>query len=120
MYTEYNLSEALVKRIQRPASAQLLAQEHWTDTLWSSMWFRLPSDTRAIVPPSRWKMWLTSVLAIYLLVFAFLAWVNPHIKGWPIALRAAVFPLVLLSLMTYLVMPNITRLLRPWLISRPE
>jgi uncharacterized protein len=83
-------------------------------------WFRLPSDTRAIVPPSRWKMWLTSVLAIYPLVFAFLAWVNPHIKEWPIALRAAVFPLVLLSLMTYLVMPTITRLLRPWLSSRPE
>jgi hypothetical protein len=83
-------------------------------------WFRLPSDTRAIVPPPRWKMWLTSVLAIYPLVFAFLAWVNPHIKGWPLALRAAVFPLVLLSLMTYLVMPTITRLLRPWLVVRPE
>jgi uncharacterized protein len=83
-------------------------------------WFRLPSDGRVIVAPPRWKMWLTSVLAIYPLVLAFLAWVNPHIKGWPLAVRAAVLPLVLLSLMTYLVMPNVTRLLRPWLAGRHQ
>lgn len=81
-------------------------------------WFRLPSDGPAIVPPPRWKMWVTSVLAIYPLVLIFLAWVSPHINGWPLAARAAVFPLVLLSLMTYLVMPSVTRLLRPWLIRR--
>ena len=78
-------------------------------------WFRLPSDGRVIRPPPRWKMWLTSVLAIYPLLFAFQAWVSPEIEGWPLAVRAAVLPLVLLGLMTYLVMPNVTRLLRPWL-----
>lgn len=81
-------------------------------------WFRLPSDGPAILPPPRWKMWVTSVVAIYPLVVIFLAWVSPHINGWPLAVRAAVFPLVLLSLMTYLVMPNVTRLLRPWLARR--
>jgi antibiotic biosynthesis monooxygenase (ABM) superfamily enzyme len=78
-------------------------------------WFRLPSDGAAIVPPPRWKMWVTSVFAIYPLVLVFLAWVSPRINGWPLAVRAAVFPLVLLSLMTYLVMPTLTRVLRPWL-----
>ena len=80
-------------------------------------WFHLPSDGPAIVPPPRWKMWLTSVVAIYPLLLAFLAWVSPRIAGWPLPLRAAVLPLVLLSLMTYLVMPNLTRLLRPWLAA---
>ena len=80
-------------------------------------WFHLPSDGPAIVPPPRWKMWLTSVVAIYPLLLAFLAWVSPLIAGWPLPLRAAVLPLVLLSLMTYLVMPNLTRLLRPWLAA---
>jgi antibiotic biosynthesis monooxygenase (ABM) superfamily enzyme len=83
-------------------------------------WFSLPSDGRVIVAPPRWKMWLTSVLAIYPLVLAFQAWVNPHIKGWPLAARAAILPLVLLSLMTYLVMPTVTRLLRPWLAGRHQ
>jgi antibiotic biosynthesis monooxygenase (ABM) superfamily enzyme len=63
-------------------------------------------------------MWVTSVLAIYPLVLIFLAWVSPQINRWPLAVRAAVFPLVLLSLMTYLVMPTVTRLLRPWLVRR--
>jgi antibiotic biosynthesis monooxygenase (ABM) superfamily enzyme len=63
---------------------------------------------------------LTSVLAIYPLVLVFLAWVSPRIRGWPLPLRSAVLPLVLLSLMTYVVMPNVTRLLRPWLASRPH
>ena len=38
-------------------------------------WFHLPSDGPAIVPPPRWKMWLTSVVAIYPLLLAFLVWV---------------------------------------------
>jgi antibiotic biosynthesis monooxygenase (ABM) superfamily enzyme len=63
-------------------------------------------------------MWLISVLAIYPFVFAFLEWISPHIKGWPLPIRAAVLPLVLLSLMTYLVMPNVTRVLRPWLSGK--
>jgi hypothetical protein len=96
--------------LERPPAVQRTGLETW---------FRLPSD-RAVVPPPRWKMWLTSVLAIYPLVFAFLTWVSPQIKGWPLAVRAAILPLVLLSLMTYLVMPNVTRLLRPWLASRPK
>ncbi len=83
-------------------------------------WFRLPADGHAFVPPPRWKMWLTSVLAIYPFVLAFLVWVNPQIKGWPVAVRAAVLPLVLLSLMTYLVMPTVTRLLRPWLAGKRQ
>ena len=83
-------------------------------------WFHLPSDGQAIVPPPRWKMWLTSVVAIYPLLLAFLAWVSPRIAGWPLPLRAAVLPLVLLSLMTYLVMPNVTRLLRPWLAAATQ
>jgi uncharacterized protein len=83
-------------------------------------WFQMPSDGRAFVPPPRWKMWLTSVVAIYPFVLAFLLWVNPHIKGWPVFVRAAVLPLVLLSLMTFLVMPSVTRLLGPWLARRRQ
>jgi uncharacterized protein len=83
-------------------------------------WFHLPGDGPDVGPPARWKMWLTSVIAIYPLVLGFLLWVSPLIKDWPLPIRAAAFPLVLLSLMTYLVMPTVTRLLRRWLVSRSQ
>lgn len=81
-------------------------------------WFHLPSQGRAMRPPPRWKMWLTSVVAIYPLILAFQAWLAPKVLHWPLALRAAVLPLLVLTLMTYVVMPVVTRVLQPWLASR--
>ena len=43
----------------------------------------------------------------------------PWVAGWPLLLRAAVLPVVLLSLMTYVVMPWLTRLFRGWLYPSP-
>jgi hypothetical protein len=58
-------------------------------------------------------MWFISLLAIYPLVLAVLKWVSPHLGRWPLALRAAGLPLVVLTLMTFVIMPNVTRALRP-------
>jgi antibiotic biosynthesis monooxygenase (ABM) superfamily enzyme len=38
----------------------------------------------------------------------------------PLPLRALVFPLVLLTLMTFVVMPVVTRVLRRWLGARQD
>jgi uncharacterized protein len=79
-------------------------------------WFHVPSHPAAMMrPPPRWKMWLVSLLAIYPLVLAFQAFLSPRIVSWPLPVRAALFPLVLLTLMTYAVMPVVTRALRRWL-----
>ncbi len=80
-------------------------------------WIRPPSGGPSMVPPPRWKMWLISLLAMYPLVLAYLVWVSPHITRWPLALRAATLPLVVLTLMTFVIMPNVTRALRPWLAA---
>lgn len=80
-------------------------------------WFQPPSGGQSMVPPPRWKMWLISLLAIYPLVLAFQAWVSPHITHWPLAVRAAALPLVVLTLMTFVIMPNVTRALRKWLTA---
>ena len=77
-------------------------------------WFVLPGE-RAIVPPPRWKMYLASLMGAYPLVVLFNAFVLPSLEGWPLLARAAVLPIVLLGLMTYVVMPRLTRLLRGWL-----
>jgi antibiotic biosynthesis monooxygenase (ABM) superfamily enzyme len=80
-------------------------------------WFMLPHQP-TIKPPPRWKMWLVSLLAIYPLVVAFQASLVPKIKTWPLLVRSAIFPLILLTLMTFVVMPVVTRVVQPWLSSR--
>jgi hypothetical protein len=67
----------------------------------------------------RWKMWLVSLLAIYPLVVAFQALLVPDIKAWPLLVRSAMLPLILLTLMTFVVMPVVTRVVRPWLTAPP-
>jgi uncharacterized protein len=56
-------------------------------------------------------MWLVSLLVVYPLVLLFQWLLGPRVEGWPLPLRATMFPLVL-TLMTYVVMPVVTRLPR--------
>ena len=84
-------------------------------------WFKLPgSNVPTMKPPPRWKMWLVSLVAVYPLVLSFQALVVPRMAGLPLPLRALLFPLVLLTLMTFVVMPTATRLLRRWLGPRQD
>lgn len=77
-------------------------------------WF-LESGAKTIKPPPRWKMWLASFIGAYPLVVVFQWLVAPKLEDVPLLLRAAILPLVLLSLMTYLMMPFVTRVLKRWL-----
>ena len=84
-------------------------------------WFKLPgSNVPTMKPPPRWKMWLVSMVAVYPLVLGFQVLVVPRMAGLPLPLRALLFPLVLLTLMTFVVMPVVTRVLRRWLGPRQD
>jgi uncharacterized protein len=84
-------------------------------------WFKLPgANVPTMTPPPRWKMWLVSLIAVYPLVLAFQALFVPRMARLPLPLRALVFPLVLLTLMTFVVMPMVTRALRRWLGPRHD
>jgi antibiotic biosynthesis monooxygenase (ABM) superfamily enzyme len=65
-------------------------------------------------------MWLVSLVAVYPLVLAFQVLVVPRVARLPLPLRALMFPLVLLTLMTFVVMPVVTRVLRRWLRPRRD
>jgi len=65
--------------------------------------------------PPRWKMWLASFLGAYPLVVLFQWLVAAHVEKLPLLVRSAALPLVLLSLMTYVMMPVVTRVLAGWL-----
>jgi len=66
-------------------------------------------------PARRWKMWVVSLIGLYPLVLGFLAFLAPHVARWPLPARAALFPFVLLTLMTYVILPVLTRLMGRWL-----
>jgi antibiotic biosynthesis monooxygenase (ABM) superfamily enzyme len=84
-------------------------------------WFKLPgANVPTMKPPPRWKMWLVSIVAVYPLVLVFQALLVPRMAGLPLPLRALLFPLVLLTLMTFVVMPVVTRVLRRWLGPRQD
>jgi uncharacterized protein len=84
-------------------------------------WFKLPgANVPTMKPPPRWKMWLVSLIAVYPMVLVFQALVVPRMARLPLPLRALVFPLVLLTLMTFVVMPMVTRALRRWLGPRHD
>ena len=78
-------------------------------------WFHLPNQ--AALPPPRWKMAIVTFGAIWPLSILFDWLVVPSILHWPLPIRAAVFPFALVPLLTYLIMPNLSRLLRRWLFS---
>jgi uncharacterized protein len=65
-------------------------------------------------------MWLVSLVAVYPLVLLFQWALAPLVERLPLPVRAALFPLVLLTLMTFVVMPLVTRVLRSWLGPRPR
>lgn len=79
-------------------------------------WFATKGSAReTIKPPPRWKMWLASFLGAYPLVVLFQWLLAPLVEDLPLLVRSALFPLVLLSLMTYAMMPFVTRVLHGWL-----
>ncbi len=79
-------------------------------------WFQLPEHSRtAMIPPARWRMWLLTLIAAYPLVTLMQLTLLPATAAWPLPVRSAVLSLVLLTVMTYLVMPHISRLFRRFL-----
>jgi uncharacterized protein len=80
-------------------------------------WFTLPEQPGA-KPPPLYKMailtWLTIFPLITLVVLAF----GPLLKGIGPIPRLAITTLITVPLMTWVVMPRVTRLLRGWLYPR--
>jgi antibiotic biosynthesis monooxygenase (ABM) superfamily enzyme len=79
-------------------------------------WFKVPEQTDHN-PPPRYKMWLATLLSAYPLVVIFQAVLAPKVESWPLLLRSALFPLILLTIMMYVIMPWVTKILKPWLYN---
>jgi antibiotic biosynthesis monooxygenase (ABM) superfamily enzyme len=80
-------------------------------------WFTLP-DQPGTPPPPPYKMALLTWITIFPLITAIVALTNPLIKDLPVAVRLGITTALAVPLMTWVVMPRVTRLLRGWLYPR--
>jgi antibiotic biosynthesis monooxygenase (ABM) superfamily enzyme len=84
-------------------------------------WFTLPGRP-GTPPPPAYKMALLTWITIFPLITGIVAATGPLLDGVPLVLRLGITTAVAVPLMTWVVMPRVTRLLRGWLYPahRPE
>lgn len=73
-------------------------------------WFRSPHQ-----PPPKWKMAIATFLGVFPVATLLNVTLGPWIKDWPFVLRNAAFNAAVVALLSWAVMPLVTRLLRGWL-----
>jgi uncharacterized protein len=81
-------------------------------------WFTLPTQP-GVAPPPRYKMVILTWVTIFPLITLIVVATAPLIGRLPLVVRLGVTTLVTVSLMTWVVMPRVTRLLRGWLYPDP-
>lgn len=84
-----------------------------TATTGLEAWFDVPRLVAR--PPARWKMSLTTILGVYPFALLYDAVFAEYFREWPLSASTMVFPLFLAPLLTYAVMPGLSRVLRRWL-----
>jgi hypothetical protein len=80
-------------------------------------WFTLPGKSPP-TPPPRYKMAILTWLAVYVLISILNRILAPITAGLPIWLHLAIATALTITLMTYIVMPQITRLFHRWLYPK--
>ena len=73
-------------------------------------WFRSPHG-----PPPRWKMAIATFLGVFPTAAILNLTLGRAIQRWPFMLGSAVFNASMVALLTWIVMPLVTRALRGWL-----
>lgn len=75
-------------------------------------WFRAPHH-----PPPKWKMAVATFCGVYVVTAVLGQTLGPAIKSWHFLLSGALFNACVVVLLTWLVMPFVTRVLHRWLHS---
>jgi uncharacterized protein len=75
-------------------------------------WFRSPHN-----PPPRWKMAIATFLGVFPVAAILNLTLGRAILPWPFLLRNAAFNACMVALLTWVIMPLVTRALHGWLHS---
>jgi len=75
-------------------------------------WFTLPGA--ALRPLPKWKMAAATLLGVFPTSLLLGETVGRGMVDWPLLLRSAVFAALMVALLTWVVMPLLTRALHNW------
>lgn len=78
--------------------------------------FTTAHDTPTTAPP-RWKMALAAFAAVLPISLIGNGLLGPALRAWPLVARVLMLALLFSTLMTYLMMPAVTLVLRRWLYA---
>ena len=93
-----------------------LAIDEYKETVLTGLetWFTLPAQP-GVMPPPRYKMAIVTLLVIYPLSLGVGAALTRWLADVPMPLRSFLGSVLMIALMTYVLMPRVTRLFRGWL-----
>ena len=80
-------------------------------------WFTLPGQN-PVQPPPKWKMTIVSWLALYPAVTVVFALFGDWLAQIPLLIRTMLVTMVVMGLMSYVLMPRMTRWFSFWLFPR--
>ena len=81
-------------------------------------WFTLPGAPLRPLP--KWKMALLTLLGVFPTSLFLGETVGRFTRGWPLLFRALIFSVLMVALLTWVVMPRLSRLFHPWLSSKTK
>jgi antibiotic biosynthesis monooxygenase (ABM) superfamily enzyme len=82
-------------------------------------WFAVNSSaSRPMIPPPRYKMAIVTWIAIFGLIIVINLILGSFLASLPMLLRSFLLTVVLVALMTYVIMPRMTRLFSGWLYPK--
>jgi uncharacterized protein len=77
-------------------------------------WFALPEVPNAL-PPPKWKTAVVSAVGLYPIISVMPTLLKPITSGLPFWLANLISIIIMMPLMTWVIMPQVTRLFRSWL-----
>jgi antibiotic biosynthesis monooxygenase (ABM) superfamily enzyme len=116
-----NLEAFEVSDLRRDAMAEVAplseADAVWDRTTGFEVWFDPPAGT-VVAQPVRWRMASMLVVVIFALVLTIGTLVGWLVPSWPYPLRLLVTIAVEVALLTYVIMPPLTRAMSWWIYPR--
>ena len=103
---------------QKKLPEMLIGSPHKQEASGLDLWFNRPNTPQKLKEPPFWKQVIIGVICVYPLVMLLNWLLGPPMNAFPREIAILVNVVILSSLLTYPVMPWITRLLRVWLYPK--
>lgn len=105
----------LLQEIEAMAITDISRQQAAGSTIWFEPIRSMPSPER---PPLFWKRWATSMLAVYPALIVLVTLLQPVTSKMSAVLGLLLVAVILTGLTTAVIVPWLTRVLYPWLMTR--